>query len=297
MARAKRDTTPPEEPGRKILTGIEADAFVSDADRWALERLKKLPLLPMVMRKFYEVGFDRWFYCMNMSMSVRCGPNQYPTLYRIMQESCRVLDMPEPELYISSNPFPNAFAGGVERPYITLRSGIVNNLTDEQLYFLIGHELGHIKANHVLYFSVGAVLFALLDMLGRRTLGASDVASYALVLAFYEWSRQAEFSADRAGLLVCQKLDLAIDSQIALTAGPNRLSHEENREAFMDQARAYQDADTLDQVGKAILFMLYGKTFTHPMPVHRAQELERWFLSGAYDRILAGDYARQPKAA
>ena len=297
MARAKKETTPPEEPGRKILTGIQADAFVSDADRWALERLKKLPLLPMVLRKFYEVGFDRWFYCMNMSMSVRCGPNQYPTLYRIMQESCRVLDMPEPELYISSNPFPNAFAGGVERPYITLRSGIVNNLTDEQLYFLIGHELGHIKANHVLYFSVGAVLFALLDMLGRRTLGASDVASYALVLAFYEWSRQAEFSADRAGLLVCQSLDLAIDSEIALTAGPNRLSHEENREAFMDQARAYQDADTLDQVGKAILFMLYGKTFTHPMPVHRAQEMERWFLSGAYDRILAGDYTRQPKAA
>jgi Zn-dependent protease with chaperone function len=282
---------------RKILTGITADAFVSDADKWALDKLKKLPLLPLVIRKFYEVGFDRWFYCMNMSMSVRCGPNQYPTLYGIMQESCRVLDMPEPELYISSNPYPNAFAGGVERPYITLRSAIINNLTDEQLYHIMGHELGHIKANHVLYFSVGAVLGALLEMLGRRTLGASDVASYALVLAFYEWSRQAEFSADRAGLLVTQSLGVSLDAEVALTAGPNRFSHEENREAFMDQARAYQDADTLDQVGKAILFALWGKTFTHPMPVHRAQELERWHLSGAFDRIMAGDYPRVSNAA
>ncbi len=276
---------------RKILTGLTADAFVSDADRWALEKLKKVPLLPLVMRKFYEVGFDRWFYCMNMSMSVRCGPKQYPTLHRMLQESCKVLDMPEPELYLSNHPVPNAFAGGVERPFITLRSGIVNNMTDEQLYHIIGHELGHIKAEHVLYFNVGAVLFALLDILGQSTLGGSRVASYALVLAFYEWMRQAEFSADRAGLLVTQSLDVSLDAEIALTAGPSRFSHEASREAFMDQARAYQDADTLDNIGKAVMFMLWGKEFTHPMPVHRAQELERWVLAGGYDAILRGAMA------
>ncbi|CAN5569713.1 M48 family metallopeptidase [soil metagenome] len=276
---------------RKILTGLTADDFVSDADRWALDKLKKVPLLPIVVRKFYEVGFDRWFYCMNMSMSVRCGPDQYPTLHRILHESCRVLDMPEPELYISNNPFPNAFAGGVERPYITLRSSMVNTMTDEQMYHLIGHELGHIKANHVLYFSVGAVLFAILDLLGKRTLGTSDVASYALVLAFYEWSRQAEFSADRAGLLTCQSLDTSLKAELALTAGPHRLAEEGSVDAFMNQARAYQDADTMDQIGKAVLFMLYGKNFTHPMPVHRAQELERWVLNGSYDRVLNKDWA------
>ncbi|MBL8040412.1 MAG: hypothetical protein JNM04_03585, partial [Chthonomonas sp.] len=101
---------------------ISIDAFVSEGDRKALATLKKVPLLPMVVQKFYEIGADRWMYCWNMSMSVRCGPNQYPTLHRILRESCAVLDMPEPELYVSSNPFPNAFAGGVERPYITLRS-------------------------------------------------------------------------------------------------------------------------------------------------------------------------------
>ncbi len=271
---------------RKILTGLKAEDFVSDADRWALDKLKKVPLLPIVVRKFHEVGFDRWFYCMNMSMSVRCGPKQYPTLFKMLEESAKVLDMPVPELYLSNHPVPNAFAGGVERPYITLRSGIVHNMTDEQLYHIIGHELGHIKAEHVLYFNVGAVLFALLDLIGRRTLGTTDIAAYALVLAFYEWSRQAEFSADRAGLLVTQSLDVSLDAEIALTAGPTRFSHEASREAFMDQARAYQDADMLDNIGKAVLFMLWGKEFTHPMPVHRAQELERWVLSGGFDAIM-----------
>lgn len=282
---------------RKILTGITADAFTSDADRWALDKLKKVPLLPQVIQKFYELGIDRWMYCYNMSMSVRCGPRQYSSLHSILKESCRVLDMPEPELYLASNPFPNAFAGGVERPYITLRSGIIDNLTDEQLYHLIGHELGHIKANHVLYFSVASVLIPLLDALGKRTFGTSDLATYALVLAMYEWSRQAEFSADRAGLLVSQAADTSLSALLGMTAGPNRFSSEQSVEAFMDQARAYQEAEPLDQLGKALLFLAFGKYYTHPMPVHRAQELDRWMLSGAFELIMEGKYEGAPRAA
>ncbi|MFQ3587008.1 MAG: M48 family metallopeptidase [Fimbriimonadaceae bacterium] len=277
---------------RKILHGISADAFVADTDRLALEALKRIPLLPKIVSKFYELGVDRWMYCYNMATSVRCGPTQYPTLHNILREACRTLDMPEPELYITSNPFPNAFTGGVERPYITVRSSIVDTLTDDQLLHLMGHELGHIKAGHVLYRSVASVLIPLLEALGRRTFGLGDVASMGLMLAFFEWSRQAELTADRAGLLASQSLDVSIDANLALTAGPNRLAHEMNRDPFMDQARAYQDASGLDAIGKVLIYVVMSSGATHPMPVHRTQELERWVLSGEYDRIMAGDYKR-----
>jgi len=275
---------------RRILAGLPASAFVSDADRLAMEALKKIPLLPQIVQKFYEVGLDRWLYALNMGMSVRCGPNQFGTLYRILRESCQVLDMPEPELYVTSNPFPNAFAGGVERPYITLRSSIVDALTDEQLYHLIGHELGHIKAGHMLYKSIASVLIPLIEMIGRRTFGLGDVAGMGLVLAMAEWSRQAEISADRAGLLVSQNLETSLDANLALTAGPTRLKHEMNREAFLDQARTYQEAPALDAIGKALVFIMVGSTFSHPMPVHRAQQLERWHQSGRFDEVMAGLY-------
>lgn len=281
---------------RKVLSGISADAFIADTDRIALEALKKVPLLPKAIKKFYELGIDRWMYCYNMAMSVRCGPNQFKTIYEILRESADVLDMPEPEIYVTSNPFPNAFTGGVERPYITLRSSIIDTLSDEQLYHLIGHELGHIKAGHVLYKSVASVLLPLLELLGRRTFGLGDVAGVGLMLAFYEWSRNAELTADRAGLLVSQSLDTSIDANLALTAGPSRLQHEMSRDAFMDQARAYQDASGLEAIGKVLIFILMSSTYTHPMPVHRTQELERWVLSGAYERILNGDYEKDEAA-
>ncbi|MBN9502222.1 MAG: hypothetical protein BGO01_19255 [Armatimonadetes bacterium 55-13] len=281
---------------RKHFEGIAAEAFIADTDRWALDKLKRIPLLPQVIQKFYELGLDRWFYCYNMSMSVRCGPTQYKTLYDIMRESAAVLDMPEPELYLTSNPFPNAWTSGVERPYITLRSSIVDTLTDEELFHLIGHELGHIKAKHVLYKSVGAVLFPLLEMIGRRTFGLGDVATIGLILAYEEWSRQAEITADRAGLLVSQSLDISVDANIALTAGPTRLRGEQSREAFMEQARAYQDTSIMDELGKVLIFLSKTGTYSHPMPVHRTQQLERWVLSGAFERIMAGDYEREPEA-
>lgn len=277
---------------RKLLPGLTADAFVSDTDRAALEALKRIPLLPTIVQKFFEIGMDRWLYCWNMAMSVRCGPRQFATLDRVTRECAQVLDMPVPEVYVTSNPFPNAFAGGVERPYIVLRSSMIENMNDEQLYHLIGHELGHIKAGHVLYGSVARLLMPLLEMIGRRTLGIGDAVSFALVMAFLEWSRQAEISADRAGLLCTQDFRVSAGANLALAAGPSRLAGEANVDAFLDQSRAYQDMDALDSIGKGIVFLLYSSMSTHPMPVHRTKELEQWFLSGSYERVLAGDYSR-----
>ena len=174
---------------------------------------------------------------------------------------------------------------------------MVETLDDEQMYHLIGHELGHIKAGHILYRSVATVLMPLLELLGRRTFGLGDVAQMALTAAFFEWSRQAEITADRAGLLCSQNFDLSAHANLMLTGGPNRLAHEATTEAFMDQARTYQDLNFVDSIGKMMVFLFYGMHATHPMPVHRAQELERWYESGEYGRILAGNYPRVEVAA
>ena len=108
----------------------------------------------------------------------------------------------------------------MERPYITLRSSIVDAFTDDQLYELMGHELTHIKCGHVLYSTVGRVLITILESLGRYTFGVGDVLSMALVVAFYEWSRQAEITCDRGGLarlprLRCRRVGAhAIDGRL-----------------------------------------------------------------------------------
>jgi Zn-dependent protease with chaperone function len=278
---------------KKRFPGLTADAYTSDTDRKATETLQKIPLLPKVVGKFHEVGWDRWMYAYNMATAVRCGPRQFKTLHDMLRECCEILDVPEPELYISSNPFPNAFAGGVERPYVTIRSSMVDTLNDDQLFHLIGHELGHITSGHLLYHTIARVLIPLLEALGRRTLGVTDAIGMGLVLAFLEWSRQAELSADRCGLLCTQNFELSAQSNLLLCSGPTRLKDEASTEAFLDQSRTYQEMGTLDSIGRMLVFLFYGAQSTHPMPVHRTKDLEKWYLGGGYQRIMDGHYTRR----
>ena len=51
-----------------------------------------------------------------------------------------------------------AFAIGMEKHTIVITSGLVELLEDDELRFVIGHELGHIKSGHMLYRTMAVFL-------------------------------------------------------------------------------------------------------------------------------------------
>ena len=58
----------------------------------------------------------------------------------------------------------------------------------------------------------------------------------------------------------------------------------------MRQAEEYRETgDLADQVFKVLNVL----SLTHPEPVIRAAQMRNWFESGAYERIMAGDYRRR----
>src|SRR5262245_50943826 len=108
----------PRRTVRRKFPSLRADAFISPTDRAALRNLEHMPLLPALLRKFNEVAIDRFLYVQNSAECVRCGPRQLPTLYRLLQEACAILDVPAPELYLRHNPVYNAYTAGVNRTFI-----------------------------------------------------------------------------------------------------------------------------------------------------------------------------------
>jgi Zn-dependent protease with chaperone function len=258
-----------------------------------LASLQQMPLLPKLVQKFNEIAGDRVAYLQNSAASVRCGQRQLPTLYRLLQEACEILDVPEPELYLQRGPLENTHTAGVSRPFIVLTSGVVNDFSNEELLFVLGHELGHIKCRHVLYQMLGRLLLPLLEALGSVTLGIGQLAGVGLVSGFYEWLRQAEFTGDRAGLLVCQDARVAYTAIMKLGGGGARLAAEMSVDQFLEQARRHAEGAPTEGIAKALLFFLYNWQLTHPQVVFRARELDQWVRSGEYERILGGEYARE----
>lgn len=277
---------------RVRLHDLSADAFISATDQAALTNLQRIPLFPLVVRKFNEWALDRLLYVQNSAEAVRCSPKQFPTLYYLMREAAEILDVPPPELYVRYDPAYNAMTAGVERTFIALHSSIIDGFTDEELLYVIGHELGHIKCGHVLYQMIGRFLIPLLQALGEVTFGIGKVAGLGLLSAFYEWLRQAEFSCDRSGLLACQDPRVAFSATMKLGSGATRFDEEMNVEAFLEQARNHAEQEGLEGAAKVLLFVFYTWRLDHPQVVFRAKALDEWIESGYFARILSGDYAR-----
>ena len=72
---------------------------------------------------------------------------------------------------------------------VFLNAGIINLMEEEELKFVIGHELGHLKFEH----------HKIIKQPGKSI-------SPAFTLRLFEHSRYAEISADRCGYIACDSL-------------------------------------------------------------------------------------------
>src|SRR5690606_17486047 len=203
-------------------------------------------------------------------------------------EAAATLDIRElPELYVTTNPFPNAMAIGMDKPFVVLNSGLVSMHDEEELRFVLGHELGHVQSGHAVYRTLLLWLIRLTGMVNWVPFGALGLR--AIVAALMEWHRKAELSGDRAGLLAGQDPQAALRTHMKLASG-GRLE-EIDATAFLAQAAEYDsvDGDLRDSVLKLLLL----EAQSHPYLTVRAAELKRWTDEGEYARILSGDYPRR----
>jgi Zn-dependent protease with chaperone function len=244
-----------------------------------------------VIRKILALlGGERGIRLLFQGNAVRVGPAQFPKLWHLHTEVCTTFDWPDvPELYVSQTPFFNAGAYGVDTPFIVIHSAALELLDDDELRVLLSHELGHVMSGHALYRTIAAVLAII--SLGALPMLASLVV-LPVRLAFLEWSRKSELSADRAGLLGAQDIVVAqrLDMKMAGGGRGEGFAGQMNLDAFMQQAHEYAaSGEGLDVVYKVLSTL----ALTHPMHTVRAAELQRWVASGDYDRILRGEYHRR----
>jgi Zn-dependent protease with chaperone function len=276
---------------RQRFPEIGAVSWEHPADRGALQTLRSVPGVDEVIRKVIAMlGGERGIRLLFQGNAVRVGPAQFPKLWTLHTEVTTTFDWPTvPELYISQTPCFNAGAYGVDAPFIVVHSAAIELLDDDELRALLSHELGHVMSGHALYRTIAAILALV-------SLGVLPVLAELVVLpirlAFLEWSRKSELSADRAGLLGAQDIVVAqrLDMKMAGGGRGPGFAGQLNVDAFMQQAHEYAgSSEGLDVVYKVLSTL----ALTHPMHTVRAAELQRWVASGEYDRILRGEYVRR----
>lgn len=280
-AAKKPAKTPAKVAGPVTLTNISSDSWEHPTDRAALGALQQIPgfdaLLKKVVGVFGEININTMF----QAAAVRVGPKQYSDLHESLVRACTVLDTDVPPLYISQTPLVNAGAIGMDHPFIVLNSSLIELASPAEVEVVLGHEVGHIMSEHALY----RTLLILLLQFGPA-LPLVSQAVIPITLALQEWSRKAEISCDRAGLLATQDMEAAMGMHAVLAGGIRGRRDELDLDAFIAQSDEYRTAGGLSAYYRFMATL--GRS--HPFPVIRVAELRNWVDSGEYAQILSGDY-------
>lgn len=274
----------------KILTGIAPIAWEHPADRAALNTLRAIPGFDELVRKVIGALGERGVRHLFTANAVKVGPRQRPNLDALLTEVLQTFDWAErPEMFVSQTPVANAMAVGFDKPFIVLNSGALEILDTDERRVLIGHELGHVMSGHATYTTIALLILRA----GFLTIPGLGLIALPVQLALLEWYRKAELSADRAGLLSTQDPEASMRLFLRLAGGRATTDDETSLDEFLEQARGYETGGTVVDTALKWLNVAFQ---THPFATVRAAELQRWTESGAYGRILGGEYARRGDA-
>jgi Zn-dependent protease with chaperone function len=165
-----------------------------------------------------------------LGTSVKVTDKQFSELQRLASDCATRLHIPTPTLYVVPEVGSlNAHTFGTnEDSYIVLNGVLVDHLSTEELRFVIGHECGHIQNNHVVY------LTALYYLMHSANLFLRWIVSPAL-LALQSWTRRAEITCDRAGLICSGDLDAGLAALTKLALGSSKLADRLDIEEYLKQ--------------------------------------------------------------
>jgi Zn-dependent protease with chaperone function len=236
--------------------------------RSALDKLKPVTLAVEATLRFWQaVGRNRL-----LGRSVRVGEKQFPRIQGLVRHCALALQIPEPIVYVSPELFTMAARtlGSADDATIVLAAPLIDHLSDDELTFVLGYECGHIQNGHTVYLTA---LYFLTDAANMVVRWGAQPA----VLALNGWSRRADITCDRAGLICTRDLGVAVNTLVKLAVGSRKLYGDIDVDEYLRQ---------LDEGAQG-----YGRFHElwadHPYLPKRVQAL-RLFAETTYYRSVVG---------
>lgn len=141
--------------------------------------------------------------------SIEVTQKSFPRIYLIFKNCCDKLNiLRHPKIAISMRlrGINSLTVGTDENPIILISPLAASKLKNSELSFLIGHELGHVAQGNLICHTIKGAL----DTFSKWSDALGPIVSDMIVVPLNRWYRCSEFTSDRAGLICCGDLMVAL---------------------------------------------------------------------------------------
>ena len=114
-----------------------------------------------------------YFFHQNIIDAVTGGESvtrqQQPRLYNLLENLCISRGIPMPKLKVMDSPALNAFATGLNRRQyaVTVTTGLLKALNDQEIEAVLGHELTHIRNGDVQLMVIAVIIAGVVGFFGE----------------------------------------------------------------------------------------------------------------------------------
>lgn len=231
---------------------LDCAAFQWAQDGAAMSKLRSIGPLQSVAKTISDKIGRKWVE--TTLNAILLSERQLPEVYHQAIKAARILGMRYmPDVYVSGDRMWDAMTfGSDDNAFIVLGTALITNFKGDDLMYILAREMGHCRAGHALWKTVGTFLTG--EHGPRRGLMAGGVFSMvskamnptqwvesALEIPLLAWARQAEITADRAGLLAVGSEEIARRVLLSWALKSSMLYRQINIEAWMEQQEDNDD--------------------------------------------------------
>ena len=260
---------------KKILKGLMLDDYRHPAENSAFGKLAKMELVGKPLDWLVKKTVEELIEIEEMGTNILADEHGLKEIGEKVVCAAQISDTQlVPQTFVKWGYDFYLTTNGVNSPKLIINSGFFDLLTDDEQFFLIGHEMGHIRSQHLRFLMVCRYWYHLV---------ASIPGSDLLMAPLFYWSRMTDLTADRIGLLTCQDINTALRVMMKLAGVPHSQYAQLNTDSFLKQIDDFQEL--LDKEGKIVGRMAVLDNAA-PWLVNRALELLKWYQSGEYDKVM-----------
>lgn len=264
---------------RTAIKGLDVSTILHPEDKSTMDTLKKIPGFKTIVDKTVGSIMEKYAAIEYSAEGINVTSNCMPSIHRQVVEACRILDIAEVPACSTDWLYNiSSFSVGEKSRRIVLQSGAVDLLTTDELNFLIGHELGHMKCGHKTYHMLTEAMY--MPVLN------SDLKIWVnlIKMPLLNWYRVSDFTADRLGLLCCQDIEAALKTMIKMAGLPKKFHSKIHIHSFIQQAIDFNNNHS--GIFDNMIKYLSINAACMPWLVLRASELLIWYQSGEYHKII-----------